>query len=54
MFQAGQTAMQNILTTNPEVKLVIAYAGDGGMGASQAILDEYAKGTWRERHRRSE
>jgi len=26
------------------VKLVLAYAGDGGMGASQAILDEYAKG----------
>lgn len=44
MFQAGQTAMQNILTTNPGVKLVLAYAGDGGMGASQAILDEFAKG----------
>ena len=44
MFQAGQTAMQNTLTTNPNVKLVIAYAGDGGMGASQAIMDEYAKG----------
>lgn len=44
MFQAGQTAMQNILTTNPKVKLVLAYAGDGGMGASQAIEDEYAKG----------
>jgi ABC-type sugar transport system substrate-binding protein len=44
MFQAGQTAMQNILTTNPHVKLVIAYAGDGGMGASQAIVDEFAKG----------
>jgi ribose transport system substrate-binding protein len=44
MFQAGQTAMQNILTTNPNVKLVLAYAGDGGMGASQAILDEFAKG----------
>jgi ribose transport system substrate-binding protein len=44
MFQAGQTAMQNILTTNPNVKLVLSYAGDGGMGASQAILDEYAKG----------
>lgn len=44
MFQAGQTAMQNILTTNPDVKLVLAYAGDGGMGASQAILDEFAKG----------
>ena len=44
MFQAGQTAMQNILTTNPNVKLVLAYAGDGGMGASQAIVDEFAKG----------
>ena len=44
MFQAGQTAMQNVLTTNPDVKLVIAYAGDGAMGASQAIMDEYAKG----------
>jgi ribose transport system substrate-binding protein len=44
MFQAGQTAMQNVLTTNPNVKLVIAYAGDGGMGASQAIMDEAAKG----------
>ena len=44
MFQAGQTAMQNILTTNPDVKLVIAYASDGGAGASKAIMDEYAKG----------
>jgi len=45
MFQAGQAAMQNVLTTNPDVKLVIAYAGDGAMGASQAIMDEYAKGS---------
>ncbi len=44
MFQAGQTAMQNTLTTNPNVKLVIAYASDGGVGASKAIMDEYAKG----------
>jgi ABC-type sugar transport system substrate-binding protein len=44
MFQAGQMAMQNVLTTNPDVKLVIAYAGDGAMGASQAIMDEFAKG----------
>jgi ribose transport system substrate-binding protein len=44
MFQAGQTAMQNILTTNPNVKLVIAYASDGGSGASKAVMDEYAKG----------
>lgn len=45
MFQAGQTAMQNILTTNPDVKLVLAYAGDGGMGASQAMVDDYGKGS---------
>jgi ABC-type sugar transport system substrate-binding protein len=44
MFQAGQTAMQNVLTTNPNVKLVIAYASDGGVGASKAIMDEHAKG----------
>ena len=44
MFQASQTAMQNVLTSNPYVKLVIAYAGDGGMGASQAIIDEFSKG----------
>jgi ribose transport system substrate-binding protein len=44
MFQAGQTAMQNILTTNPDVKLIVSYAGDGAMGASQAIMDEYDKG----------
>ena len=44
MFQAGQTAMQNILTTSPNVKLVIAYASDGGNGASKAIIDENAKG----------
>jgi ribose transport system substrate-binding protein len=45
MYQAGQTAMQNILTTNPNVKLVLAYASDGGNGASQAIMDEFGKGS---------
>lgn len=44
MFQAGQTAMQNILTTDPTVRLVIAYASDGGAGASQAVMDEIARG----------
>lgn len=39
MFQAGQTAMQNILTTNSNVRVVIAYAADGACGASQAIMD---------------
>ena len=37
--------MQNVLTTNPNVKLVLAYASDGGGGASQAIMDEVAKGS---------
>ncbi len=45
MFQAGQTAMQNVLTTNPDVQLVLAYASDGGNGASQAIMDEFGKGS---------
>jgi ribose transport system substrate-binding protein len=44
MFQACQTAMQNVLTTNPDIKLVLAYSSDGGSGASQAIKDEIAKG----------
>jgi len=44
MFQSGQTAMQNVITTNPDIKLVLAYASDGGSGASQAIKDEIAKG----------
>lgn len=39
MFQDGQTAMQNVLTTNPNVKLVLAYASDGGCGANQAVID---------------
>jgi ABC-type sugar transport system substrate-binding protein len=45
MSQAGQAAMENILTTNPNVKLVLAYGSDGGAGASQAIMDEVAKGS---------
>jgi len=44
MFLDGQTAMQNVFTTNPNTKLVIAYASDGGNGASKAMMDEYAKG----------
>jgi ribose transport system substrate-binding protein len=39
MMQDGQTATQNLLTTNPDLKLVLAYSSDGGMGASQAIMD---------------
>jgi ABC-type sugar transport system substrate-binding protein len=45
MFQDGQLAMQNVLTTTPNVKLVLAYASDGGNGASKAIMDEYGKTT---------
>jgi ABC-type sugar transport system substrate-binding protein len=44
MFQAGQTAMQNFLTQSPNIKLVLAYASDGGNGASRAIMDEFGKG----------
>jgi ABC-type sugar transport system substrate-binding protein len=44
MFLDGQTAMQNVFTTNPNTKLVIAYASDGGNGASKAMMDEWAKG----------
>ena len=43
MFLDGQTAMQNTLTTNPNTKLVLAYASDGGAGASKAMMDEWAK-----------
>lgn len=45
MFQAGQTAMQNFLTQSPKIQLVLAYASDGGNGASQAIMDEFGKGS---------
>lgn len=40
MFLDGQTAMQNVFTTNPNTRLVIAYASDGGNGASKAMMDE--------------
>lgn len=43
MFQAGQTATQNMLTTNPDIKVVLAYSSDGASGASQAIMDEVSK-----------
>ncbi|GHU91147.1 hypothetical protein FACS189485_01050 [Spirochaetia bacterium] len=40
MFQEGQVAMENILTSNPNVKLVLAYASDGACGASQVYVDK--------------
>lgn len=40
MFQAGQTTMQNILTTNPNIKVVLAYTSDGGCGANQVFMDK--------------
>ena len=43
MLQDGQTATQNLLTTNPDLKLVLAYSSDGGMGASQAMMDSHPK-----------
>jgi ABC-type sugar transport system substrate-binding protein len=39
MFQEGQIAMENVLTAYPNVKLVLAYASDGGCGASQVFVD---------------
>lgn len=43
-FQDGQVAMENILLSNPEVKAVIGTDTDAAMGASQAIMDDYAEG----------
>lgn len=39
MMQASQTAMQNILTTNPNVKVVLCCTSDGGSGVSQVYMD---------------
>jgi ABC-type sugar transport system substrate-binding protein len=39
MFQEGQVAMENILTSNPNVRLTLTYASDGGCGASQVYAD---------------
>lgn len=38
MFQPGQTATENILTTNPNLKVILAYDSDAASGASQAIM----------------
>jgi ABC-type sugar transport system substrate-binding protein len=40
-----QPAMMNVLTTNPDVKLVLCYGSEGGGGVSKAIMDEIAKGS---------
>jgi ABC-type sugar transport system substrate-binding protein len=39
MFQEGQVAMENALTAYPNITLVLAYASDGGCGASQVFAD---------------
>lgn len=39
MMQAAQTAVQNILTTNPNVKIVICCTSDGGSGVNQLFMD---------------
>lgn len=39
MFQAAQTAMQNILTTNRKVKVVLCATSDGAGGVSQTYMD---------------
>ncbi|BCR36721.1 sugar ABC transporter substrate-binding protein [Mariniplasma anaerobium] len=39
MFQNGQVATENLLTTNPNLKIVLCYDSDAASGASQAIMD---------------
>jgi ABC-type sugar transport system substrate-binding protein len=38
-FQDGQIAMENFLTSNPNVKLVLCYASDIAAGAAQVFAD---------------
>lgn len=39
MFQNGQVATENLLTTNPNLKVVLCYDSDAASGSSQAIMD---------------
>lgn len=39
MFQAAQNAMQNIMTTNRGVRVVLCATSDGGGGVSQTFMD---------------
>jgi ABC-type sugar transport system substrate-binding protein len=39
MFQAAQVAVENALTKNPNIRLIMTYASDGAAGAGQVIMD---------------
>lgn len=39
MFQNGQVATENLLTSHPNLKIVLCYDSDAASGASQAIMD---------------
>lgn len=39
MFQNGQVATENLLTSHPNLKIVLCYDSDAASGASQAIID---------------
>jgi len=39
MMQDARTAMQNILTTNPDVKVVLCVTSDGASGVNQVYMD---------------
>lgn len=44
-YEAALNATQNFLVANPDLKLVLAFDSDAAQGASQAMVDEYAKGS---------
>ncbi|NTV88755.1 MAG: sugar ABC transporter substrate-binding protein [Clostridiales bacterium] len=49
MFADAQTAMDNILTKYPDVKVVLCYSSNGGDGASQTIMDGIKKGIYKDK-----
>ncbi|MDR1287559.1 MAG: substrate-binding domain-containing protein [Treponema sp.] len=43
-LQSGITAMQNLLVSNPNVRVIMGINTNSAIGASQAIMDDYNKG----------
>jgi ABC-type sugar transport system substrate-binding protein len=43
-LQSGITAMQNLLVSNPDIRVIIGTNTNSAMGASQAVMDDYNKG----------
>jgi ribose transport system substrate-binding protein len=43
-LQSGITAMQNLLVSNPNIRVIIGTNTNSAMGASQAVMDDYNKG----------